>query len=162
MPVSLAAHIESFAGVGKLARARGFRSVLDDELDPITPVPGVAAEMPGNMQRPAFSLEQQLAKRRIADTEGRSLETRAVCGGERAAHMLVIEYAHPRQAVRWKGEARFRVACPIGPYPIEQRHEFGIGACRRERAVDGERPRRCGGGHSGGEDLAQGTGARLP
>ena len=92
------------------------------------------------MQRPAFSLEQQLAKRRIADAEGRGLETRAVCGGERAAHMLVIDDAHPRHAVRWKGEARFRVACPLGPRPIEQRHEFGIGACRRERAVDGERP----------------------
>src|SRR4029078_5297647 len=108
MPVSLAAHIESFAGAGKLARASGCRSVLDDELDPITAVPGVAAEMPGNMQRRAFSLEQQLANTHIADGEGRSLETPAVCGGERAADMLVIDDAHPRHAVRWKGEARFR------------------------------------------------------
>ena len=77
MPVSLAAHIESFAGAGKLARAWHLGSVLDDELDPVTAVPGVAAEMPGNMQRRAFSLEQQLAKRRIADAEGRSLETRS-------------------------------------------------------------------------------------
>ena len=75
------AHIESFAGAGKLARARGFRGILDDELDTIPAFPSVAAEMPRNMQLRAFSLEQQLGKRRIADAKGRGFEARAVCGG---------------------------------------------------------------------------------
>src|SRR5262249_10368849 len=104
----------------------------------------IAAEMAGNMQLRAFSLEQELGKRRIADAEGGSLETRAVCGGERAADMLVIDDAHPRKAMGWEPKAGVGVTCPIGARSIQQGPEFVIGSGRRERAVDGERPR--GGG----------------
>src|SRR5262249_21728268 len=92
-PASLGAHIESFDGAGKLTRACRFRGVLDDQLDPITAVPGVASEMTGDVQLRPFRLAQQPGERRIADAEGGSLEARAVCRGKREADVLIIDDA---------------------------------------------------------------------